>query len=277
MNLKEFENDFDTKEKCLKYLSRLRLAEFCCKKCQHDKAWVTKLFKFKCKKCNTQKTVTDGTVFYDSRIPLNIWFRSIWCITSNEKKINAFWLQKELNLGSHHTASKLLQKLRQFTACCEEGKLQGTVEVYKDYVKINGGIAYVVMALEINGDRFRWINMKVIKDPTQNSVNAFIDSHIKRGSKLKYAIWNESLSKNYSRTFGSTKDTATEIFPDFINYIAERNIGSQDELAKHLKAYCIMNCKYNIKIAFQNLLQTFVTSNIDKINAKSKTPVEHKK
>ena len=266
MNQKEFENNFDTREQCLKYLSKLRFSEFCCKKCRHNKAWITKEFKYECKNCRTQIAVTTDTVFYGSRIPLNLWFRSIWYIASNEEKVNALWLQNALNLGSYHTALKLLRVLQEAIICCKQEKLQGVVGVYKQTIKIRGGTAFVALASEIKENRFKWIKMGVIKGPTPDSIHSFVDNNIKRGSKLmlEYGMWDKSLFKNYSQGSIGTKDNKNKIFLNLERQIARQDICSKDKLAEYLDEFCVMTSKYNTKVTFKSLLCMLVTGNVDK-------------
>ena len=56
-------------------------------------------------------SVTAGTVFQDSHLPLTIWFRAMWQITSQKNGISALGLQRVLGL-SYKTAWAMLHKLR---------------------------------------------------------------------------------------------------------------------------------------------------------------------
>jgi hypothetical protein len=49
-------------------------------------------------------SVTAGTIFQDSHLPLTIWFRAIWQFTSQKNGISALGLQRVLGLGSYKTA-----------------------------------------------------------------------------------------------------------------------------------------------------------------------------
>jgi hypothetical protein len=46
-------------------------------------------------------SVTSGTVFQDSHLPLTIWFRAIWQVPSQKNGISALGLQRVLGLGSY--------------------------------------------------------------------------------------------------------------------------------------------------------------------------------
>ena len=51
-----------------------------------------------------------GTIFQDSKLPLTIWFRAMWDVTTQKNGISALGLQRVLGLGSYKTAWMLLHK-----------------------------------------------------------------------------------------------------------------------------------------------------------------------
>ncbi len=82
-NLVEFEARFATEEACRDYLVRLRWpAGFRCPRCGRDKAWPVRRVLFECAHCGTQRSVTAGTIFQDTRQPLTLWFRAMWWVTT---------------------------------------------------------------------------------------------------------------------------------------------------------------------------------------------------
>jgi hypothetical protein len=56
-------------------------------------------------------SVTAGTIFQDSHLPLTIWFRALGQVTSQKNGISALGLQRVLGLGSYKTAWAMLHKL----------------------------------------------------------------------------------------------------------------------------------------------------------------------
>ena len=65
-----------------------------------------------CVACGHQVSVTAGTIFQGTRMPLVLWFRAIWCVTSQKNGTSALGLQRALGLGSYETAWTWLHKLR---------------------------------------------------------------------------------------------------------------------------------------------------------------------
>jgi hypothetical protein len=51
-------------------------------------------------------SVTAGTIFQDSHLPLTTWFLAMWHVTSQKNGISALGLQRVLGLGSYKTAIK---------------------------------------------------------------------------------------------------------------------------------------------------------------------------
>src|ERR1039457_897333 len=61
---------------CRAYLFQLRWPEgFCCPRCGGRKAWPASDVLWECAACHRQVSVTSGTLFQDSRLPLTLWFR----------------------------------------------------------------------------------------------------------------------------------------------------------------------------------------------------------
>jgi transposase-like protein len=90
---------------------------------------------FQCNNCHGQFTVTVGTIFEDSHIPLRKWLMAFALLCSAKKGISALQLQRELELGSYRTAWHLAHRIRH--AMSQEplaGLLKGTVEVDETYV-----------------------------------------------------------------------------------------------------------------------------------------------
>lgn len=57
-----------------------------------------------CTGCHRQISVTAATIFQDSRLPLTVWFRPVWWVTSQKNELGAMGLQRVLGLKSYKTA-----------------------------------------------------------------------------------------------------------------------------------------------------------------------------
>jgi len=132
--LTEFEQRFATEDACRAYLAQLRWPEgVACPRCKGRTGWVTRRGLWLCAGCRHQLSVTAGTIFHDTRLPLTLWFRAIWWVTSQKTGASALGLQRVLGLGSYETAWTWLHKLRRAMVRPGRDRLAGRVEVDETY------------------------------------------------------------------------------------------------------------------------------------------------
>ena len=190
--LLEFEHWFRTEEACRDYLSKLRWPQgFECARCHHGAAWRTARGLYRCTHCKTGVSLTAGTIFDHSRIPLRTWFRAAWWITNQKSGVSALGLQRLLGLGSYETAWTCLHKLRRAMVRPDREQLTGPVEIDETFV---GGLsrrnssrytkAFVIIAAEIRGEGIGRIRLSQLPDDTEPSVREFILKTVAAGSKL---------------------------------------------------------------------------------------------
>ena len=172
--LGEFEGRFVTEQACREYLMRLRWPRgFACPRCGGQRARPSpRRGLLRCGQCAYQASVTAGTIFQDTRLPLRTWYRAMWWVTSQKTGASALGLQSILGLGSYGTAWALLHKLRRAMVRPGRERLTGRVEVDETFV---GGEeegvrgrqtlkkALVVIAAEEDGAGIGRIRMKRIR------------------------------------------------------------------------------------------------------------------
>ncbi|MGA2029661.1 MAG: IS1595 family transposase, partial [Verrucomicrobiota bacterium] len=90
-----------------------------------------------CSNCKSQFTVTVGTVFEDSKIPLRKWLIAWYMLCSSKKGISSLQLQRNLELGSYRTALFMAHRIRHALRDTEFAeKLDGTVEADECFVPV---------------------------------------------------------------------------------------------------------------------------------------------
>ena len=90
---------------------------------------------YKCASCREPFTVTVGTIFEDSKVPLHKWLLAIHLLCSSKKGISAHQLMRNLELGSYRTAWFMAHRIRH--AMKQEplaSMLTGTVEMDETYI-----------------------------------------------------------------------------------------------------------------------------------------------
>ena len=206
--LERFQEKFGTEKQCLDYLTSLRWPEgYRCPRCHHSAAWQISDRKYKCKNCHYQTTVTAGTLFQDSHIPLVDWLKAAWYLTSTEERKTARDLQKLLGLGSNRTALLLMDKYALVWEKSVEHHLKGVVEVQTRKILIprkNGNaVVSFIAAAELQGSKVGRLQMGILREKYYRSENDFVRETILPGSKLAGVRWNNSnllfASKEYSR------------------------------------------------------------------------------
>jgi transposase-like protein len=106
-----------------------------CPYCEHDKAYtLSRPNKYRCADCSRNFSVTVGTIFEDTKLPLRIWFGAIWLITNHPKGIASTTLAKDLGI-TQKSAWFVLHRLRHAARTRSFNKpLTGIVEVDETYV-----------------------------------------------------------------------------------------------------------------------------------------------
>jgi len=139
MTLIDVINLFDTDEKCREILVRLRWPNG--PECPRCKMPVIELETdkqlFYCKQCDYQFTVTAGTIFNDSHLPLQKWFLATLLLCEAKKGMSAHQLKRTiwgLHKGSYKTAWYLCHRIRAAMKEADRPMLDGTVEMDETYV-----------------------------------------------------------------------------------------------------------------------------------------------
>ncbi|HEY4345251.1 MAG TPA: IS1595 family transposase [Parvibaculum sp.] len=91
---------------------------------------------YQCNSCRQQFSVTVGTVFERSHVPLNKWLLATFLLTSSKKGMSAHQLMRTLGLGSYRTAWFMAHRIREAMQDGELGPLGsggGTVEADETY------------------------------------------------------------------------------------------------------------------------------------------------
>lgn len=106
-----------------------------CPYCDHDKAYtLSRANKYRCAGCSRNFSVTVGTIFEDTKLPLRIWFGAIWLITNHPKGIASTTLAKDLGI-TQKSAWFVLHRLRHAARTRSFNKpMTGIVEVDETYV-----------------------------------------------------------------------------------------------------------------------------------------------
>jgi transposase-like protein len=152
----------------------------------------------KCSLCGQQTRILAGTIFQDTKLSIQLWFRAIWCVVTPKNGASAKELSRILGI-SYQTTWALLQKLRRVIVSSTRSKLNGTIEIYDCYIggKEEGIIgrgsekkSLVIVAVEIQPPKIGRIRMSLIENATSSSLFSFINDSIKTGSTINTDGWS---------------------------------------------------------------------------------------
>jgi transposase-like protein len=132
----QFLDWFSDEAACFAFLEQLRWPEgFACPRCKaKSEPYRASRGRLVCAKCRHQCTVTAGTVFEKTRIPLRTWLAAVWYVTNQKTGVSALGLQRVLGLGSYQSAWTMLHRLRRAMVRPDRERLRGKVQVDETYV-----------------------------------------------------------------------------------------------------------------------------------------------
>ena len=132
----EFERQYGTEAACRNALFGWRWSEgFECPVCgerQHSE--VKSRLLFQCTACRRQTSLTAGTMFAATKLPLRLWFRALYHLTQSKQGISSIELGRRLGV-TQTTAWKIKHKLQQVMLERDAAKpLTGRVELDDAYL-----------------------------------------------------------------------------------------------------------------------------------------------
>ncbi len=136
MNLIQLIEQFRDENKCRNALERMKWPEgIKCPRCGSDKiSRLTKRDQFDCDSCRYQFSVTAGTIFHDSHLPLWKWYLAVYLMIESKKGISANQMKRTLNVA-YKTAWYLCHRIRKaIEEVSDKPLLNGIVEVDETFV-----------------------------------------------------------------------------------------------------------------------------------------------
>lgn len=108
----QFVEHYGTEEQCFDALYRWRWPNgFRCPHCDHDRYCQLAHRKLlQCNRCRRQTSVTAGSEFDSTKLPLTVWFRAYYLLTRDQKPSSAMALHRALDI-SYNAAWRMKRKL----------------------------------------------------------------------------------------------------------------------------------------------------------------------
>jgi transposase-like protein len=193
-----FRERFGTEEACREALFQMRWGEgLTCPACGGARFCRLRTRKvFQCNRCKKQLSLTAGTVFQDSKLPLTVWLAAIYQLTQAKGGISSIELARRLGVRQP-TAWLVKHKLMRAMAAREAAKpkLSGRVEIDDAYLggerpggkrgRGAAGKAPVVAAVETTAERKpRRRRLSVVKGFRKKEVERIAKRDLVPGSNV---------------------------------------------------------------------------------------------
>ena len=232
LTLDGIQSRFGTDEKARQYLEEIRWPNgvVCphCKNAKQSRIWEIKANEaakiraglYQCAECKKQFTVTVGTIFEDSHIPLRKWLVTWYLLCSSKKGISSLQIQRMLGLGSYRTALFMMHRIRYALAHpAFTGMLKGIVEVDETYV---GGKA---------------IGSGKVGRPLGGNKTCVV-SLVERGGNARSLVMNRVTAQNlHGAIMDHVQDGSTVVTDDFMGYRKMPKIFTHKQVKHCAKEY----------------------------------------
>ena len=191
---------YGTEEACAQALAQQRWPEgFRCPRCGHDRGYaITTRHICECAQCHYQASLTAGTLFHSTNLPLVKWFWAIYLAVSDKGGISALRLSKQIGV-SWLTASRMLRKIRIAMGHRDSlYRLHDLIEIDDAFVggRRSGkrgrgaeGKSPVLVAVENRDKRAGFIAMRQVGAVTKESVAKFVQHHLPPDQAGEWLPW----------------------------------------------------------------------------------------
>ena len=255
MNLIKLMENFGSDEKCRQRLTELRWPEgVCCPRCESKSiSNVVERKQYDCNACRYQFSVTSGTIFHDSHLPLVKWFMAIYLMTESKKGISALQIKRTLGIA-YQTAWHLCHRIRAAMRDINSELLRGIVEVDETYVGgkakgmghgYKGNKSIAIGAVQRGGK----IRLQVLKWADKTTLHQFVKDNTAPDTEAIYTdqlpayigVGDEDTrheSVNHSQEEWVRGDVHTNGIESVWSLLKRSIIGAYHQVSmKHLDAY----------------------------------------
>lgn len=191
----QFEAWFATETACREYVAEMRWSDgFVCPTCtsttgrRHERGWW-------CPTCRKWASLTAGTAFGGTHVPLRTWLEAIWLTTNEKDGMSARGLERATGVN-YRTAWSMLHKVRANFAQHNREPLSGLVEINQTFVcdqaigsnpreRSHQRKAIVVIACEcLRCAKTGSIRIGRLADATATAIEPWVTANVEKGSSI---------------------------------------------------------------------------------------------
>lgn len=281
-SLFEWFNDYGTEEQCAQALFQWKWPDgFVCPKCASKSFCTLKTRKvYQCNHCHHQTSLTSGTIFSSTKLPLTRWFLAIHLITQSKTGLSALALKRQIHV-SYNTAWSVKQKIMQVMKERDDSQpLSGTIQLDDVYWggELRGGSrgrgsknkTPFVTAVSINEEGHPVaMNMNVVKGFRLKEISRWAKRHLQAGSIVYsdglacFSAVKEAECEHISIVTGGGPESVTKREFAWVNTmignIKTAMTGSYHAInPKHLPRYLAEFCyRFNRRFQLEDMIPRF--------------------
>jgi hypothetical protein len=179
----DFNKRYSTEEDCLQAIQKVRWPNgFRCPHCDHDDGYrLHKRRAIECAVCKRQTSITAGTIFHKTKVPLLKWFWMMFMIAEDKGGASALRLSKQLDMY-FKTTWYMLHKTRRAMARRDNKviRLAGLIELDEGYFGGTHRKAQVLVAIEREGKTAGKLIMKKMlgKMASEPEIKRVVTAHV---------------------------------------------------------------------------------------------------
>ena len=204
MSMIDFFKQFQNNEACEKHLFKIRWPDgFHCPQCKTNEYYFLKTRKlFQCKSCKLQVSLTSGTIFHKTRIPLQNWFLMIYFMATSKSGISILSLKNRIGMKSYHTTWHTSHKIRSAMGQRDAKYiLNGHIDIDEAYFggkkagkqgrgSENKTCGLIMLALDKPGEYPKYVSIKSIQNASSDEIFSVLKNKVDNKSNIRTDGWN---------------------------------------------------------------------------------------
>lgn len=268
----------NTESDCLNYLKQIlwnNKKPPGCPRCGHT---ITYSFKdnrtYKCADCKKKFNLLTGTIFENTKLPLNKWIACIWMASSYKRGISSYQVSRNIGV-TQKTAWFMMHRIRKLFNNLKAYELSGKCTADETYIggkqknkhkdkKVKGQQGRG-SSEKINVFGVMQVNGKVIthcvKDASKNTLIPIINKYVTHGSAIMTDEWKgyNGLNINYSHSicdhgryqYVSDSGATTNPIENYWSHVKRAVIGTYYHISKkHIERYL---SEFDFKFNYRSL------------------------
>jgi ISXO2-like transposase domain/Transposase zinc-ribbon domain len=209
--LLEFQERFRTEDDCLNALMQMRWPRgFVCPECGHDDGYrLSRARVIECAVCKKQTSITAGTMFHRTRIPLLHWLWMIFLVAQDKGGVSTLRVAKQLGMV-YSTAWHVMHKIRQAMSERDNEviRLAGLIELDEGFFGRKKPQCQVLVMIESGNKQSGNLVMKRILSTmaSEPEVKRVVEAHVDNESQQHF-VTDCAAAHNTLRKMGHKLET----------------------------------------------------------------------